>query len=98
MCIRDSLHTVRPLLCSNPIQGDLFGYVLDVTGGITVSLAGFILPALLYLQATKGFADWDDIKGNNIAAFRTGCKALFVFGCAVMVIVPIAVTLNIKRE
>lgn len=92
------LYTVRPLLCSNPTQGDLFGYVLDLSGGITGSITGFILPALTYLQVTKGMADQGDIEGRNIGAYRTGCKFLFVFGSIVVVMVPIAVVLDIRRK
>lgn len=84
--------------CFNPTQGDLFGYVLDLTGGITASLTGFVLPALTYLQVTKGMVDRDDLEGKSIAAYRTGCKALIVFASVVMIVVPIAVVLDISRK
>ena len=83
-----------PPRCSNPTQGDLFGYILDLTGGITSSLTGFVVPALAYLQATKGMVERKDVDGKNIAAHRTGCKVLAVFGCAIMVMVPTAVVLK----
>ncbi|CAM9281738.1 unnamed protein product, partial [Hapterophycus canaliculatus] len=34
-------------------EGDLFGYILDLTGGVTASLTSFVLPALAYLSATR---------------------------------------------
>lgn len=80
------------------MQGDLFGYVLDLTGGVTAPLTGFIVPALAYLQVTKGVVERDDIQRKSIGAYRTGCKALVVFGCVVMVMVPIAVVIDIRRK
>ena len=79
------------------MQGDMFGYILDLAGGITASLTGLVLPALAYLQVTKAIVELDDTEGKTIVAFRTGSKALLAFGCVIVVIVPIAVVLDIRR-
>lgn len=89
---------VIALMLAGMAQGDIFGYILDLTGGVTASLTGFIIPALAYLQATKGMVDRHDVDGKNVAAYRTGCKVLAVFGMIVMFMVPSAVVLNIMRK
>ncbi|CAM9873496.1 unnamed protein product, partial [Pylaiella littoralis] len=33
-------------------QGDLFGYILDITGGVGASVTSFIIPGLIYLSVT----------------------------------------------
>ncbi|CAM9980323.1 unnamed protein product, partial [Scytosiphon promiscuus] len=33
-------------------QGDLFGYILDITGGVAASVTSFIIPGLIYLSVT----------------------------------------------
>lgn len=86
--------------CTTPPQGDLFGYILDLTGGVTASLTSFVLPALAYLSATGGKASTVPFVLNGrptdeIAAYRKGSWALLVFGCAVMVLVPSGVVFSI---
>lgn len=34
------------------MQGDLFGYILDITGGVAASVTSFIIPGLIYLGVT----------------------------------------------
>lgn len=72
------------------VQGDLFGYILDLTGGITASLTGFILPSLTYLAATKGLTPYKE----EVVIYRRACFMLAVFGATVMVLVPTAVVLT----
>lgn len=71
----------------------MFGYILDLTGGISASLTSFVLPALTYLEATKGMAGSN---GNDkeIAVFRRGCFVLAWFGAAIMMLVPTAVVMT----
>lgn len=50
-------------------KGDLFGYILDLTGGVSASIAAFIVPALAYLEATKDFKSEEGLgleAGNSI--------------------------------
>ncbi|CAN0320450.1 unnamed protein product, partial [Discosporangium mesarthrocarpum] len=64
--------------------GDLFGYILDLTGGVTASLTSFIFPALVYIYATEE-------RGRQYH----NCLALGAFGVVVMVLVPVGVVLSI---
>jgi len=76
-------------------QGDLFGYVLDISGGVTGSLANFILPGMAYLAVTKDAPLTSGALGeSNVRAYRIGCRVLIVFGFSVMVSVPVAVVLS----
>lgn len=79
-------------------QGALFGYILDLTGGITGSATSFILPGLVYLGATKEEAFTTRGYGpgrSRYTYYRMGCQALVCFGVAVMIIVPTGVFLDI---
>ena len=60
-------------------QGAAFGFILDFTGGIAASMTSFVLPAGIYLKLTPS-ADakyyWENV-------------AMLLFGCFVLVTVPI---------
>lgn len=63
---------------------------MDLNGGITTSLTSFVIPALAYLEATKGMESYS----KEVLAYRRGCQVLAVFGVAVMVLVPTAVVVS----
>lgn len=75
-----------------PPQGDLFGYILDLTGGVTASLMSFVFPALAYLRATDGVLVYGCSDGHT-QAYRRAARVLIVFGGVVMALVPVAVAL-----
>eukprot|EP00752_Nemacystus_decipiens_P007560 g6753.t1 len=57
-------------------QGDLFGYILDVTGGVSASVTSFILPGLIYLGVTgdtdgRGLS-WPLFEGGGPAGWGSG--------------------------
>lgn len=74
-------------------QGELFGYILDLTGGVTGSVTCFIFPALAYLRATDGMTIHES-SDEQTATYRSASKALVVFGGVVMLLVPVAVALS----
>lgn len=49
----------------------------------------FVLPALMYLEATRGI-----VKDKGVAWHRKACYTLAGLGLVIMVIVPIGVFLN----
>ena len=78
-------------------QGDLFGYIVDIMGGITTSATSFVLPGLIYLGATsdEGPMFAGDGGGRPRHVYRRACKVLVVFGVLVMIVVPIGVAADI---
>lgn len=74
-------------------QGELFGYILDLTGGVTGSVTCFVFPALAYLRATDGLIV-DESSDKQTRAYRIASRALVVFGGVVMLLVPVAVALS----
>eukprot|EP00903_Cladosiphon_okamuranus_P010527 g9957.t1 len=60
-------------------QGEAFGYILDFTGGVTVSLTSFVLPAYIYLKGSE-----NQSHGEGRDGYRLACKILFVFGAALI--------------
>eukprot|EP00903_Cladosiphon_okamuranus_P006099 g6009.t1 len=57
-------------------QGDLFGYILDVTGGVSASVTSFILPGLIYLAVTgdtdgRGLS-WPLFEGGGPGGWGSG--------------------------
>lgn len=68
----------------------MFGYIVDLTGGLTGSMVSFILPALVYLGATAGFPRYE-------RGFRWQSRALIGFGVVVMIVVPIGVIMDIVK-
>lgn len=80
------------------MQGDLFGYILDITGGISGSVTSFILPGLCYLGATRDESITSRGYGHGRSRYRyyrAGCQALVCFGIVVMIVVPIGVVMQI---
>ncbi|CAM9387943.1 unnamed protein product [Ascophyllum nodosum] len=83
---------VTTLMSAGIAQGDLFGYILDLTGGVTGSVLSFVLPGMAYLAATKDVALTGGAgEGSSVRAYRIGCRVLIVFGLAMIVLVPAAV-------
>lgn len=70
-------------------QGDLFGYILDLTGGITGSLTSFVIPAITFLKATEG-----NNSSKDIYAYRRWAYFLCIFGSALIFLVPTAVFMS----
>ncbi|CAM9582688.1 unnamed protein product, partial [Ectocarpus sp. 13 AM-2016] len=73
--------TVSQLKIMGAADGDIFGNILDLTGGVAASLTNFVIPALIYLNAPR------EGKGQ----YHTACMLLYWLGGAFMVIVPVAV-------
>lgn len=71
-------------------QGDLFGYVADLTGGISSSMVGMVLPGLIYLEATRGIR-----KSSSVAWYRRGCYVLIALGVVTVFAVPTGVVLSV---
>lgn len=78
-----------PPLCTS--KGDLFGYILDLTGGISASLVNLVLPALVYLQATRGI---NTNSNRSVLSYRRGSYALVIFGVGIIFGVPVSVILS----
>ncbi|CAM9909644.1 unnamed protein product [Ectocarpus fasciculatus] len=72
---------VSQLKIMGAADGDIFGYIMDLTGGVGTSLTSFVLPSLIYLNVPR------EGKGQ----YHTACTLLYWFGGALMVLVPIAV-------
>lgn len=77
-------------------QDDVFGYILDITGGVAGSATSFILPGLIYLGATSDDGHLFSEDGGSLRynGYRWVCKCLVAFGAIVMVVVPIGVILD----
>lgn len=72
-----------------PMQGDLFGHIADLTGGLSSSMVGLVLPGLIYLEATRGIDGMP-----KVAWYRRGCYALVILGTLTAIAVPTSVVLS----
>jgi len=66
-------------------EGDAFGYILDITGGVCGSLLGFVLPGAIYLKLNSKAKD--EVPPSNYSWLA---KGLLAWGIFVMIMVPIA--------
>lgn len=71
------------------VQSELFGDVVDLTGGIASSMVGMVLPGLIYLEATRGIHN-----RSGVMWYRRGCYVLVTLGILTVITVPTGVLLN----
>lgn len=64
-------------------QGEAFGYILDLTGGVTGSLTSFVLPAFIYLKGSEQ----QSRSREGRWGYRLASKILLVFGAALILVV-----------
>eukprot|EP00903_Cladosiphon_okamuranus_P010528 g9958.t1 len=85
---------VLALMLVGVAQGELFGYIVDLSGGVTGSITCFVFPALAYLRATDGVTVQKSDYDKHRRAYRHASRVLIVFGVMVMLLVPVAVALS----